>query len=189
MWRFGPKEDPIFLATTDYPFPQRFDIDTLETMELFAPDNPVGTKSGCTHWMREPDTDNSIYFQMKQGGLLQGDYVEVQRFTPDNLDYSKPEVIATFHPKKASSIHSFSITQNYAIFFYYPVVLKSVTCLMTHGFHVNECIEVLYRTLHFKYFVLVICGLGVNPFPDIGQKITLSISNSQIVIFNIIFTN
>ena len=144
MWRFGSKENPIFLATTDYPFPQRFDINTLETLELLAPDNPAGTKSGCTHWMREPGTDNSINFQMKQGSFLQEDYVEVQRYKPNNLDYAKPEIVATFIPKKSVSIHSFSMTENYAIFIYYPMSFLGTTCLMTHGFHVNECIEVLY---------------------------------------------
>ena len=151
MWRFGPKEEPIFIATTDYPFPQRFDIDTLETLELLAPDNPAGTKSGCAHWMRETGTDNSITFQLKQGSFLEDNYVEVQRFRPDNLDFSKPEIVATFTPKKTSQVHSFSITENYAIFFYYPMTLKGSICLMAHKFHVNECMEVLFYILHFHY--------------------------------------
>ena len=61
----GSKEDPIYMVTTDFPYPQRFDINSLGTLELFRPDNPAGTMSGCTHWQREPGTDNSIVFQMK----------------------------------------------------------------------------------------------------------------------------
>ena len=61
----GSKEDPVYVVTTDFPYPQRFDINSLGTLELFRPDNPAGTMSGCTHWQREPGTDNSIVFQMK----------------------------------------------------------------------------------------------------------------------------
>ena len=61
----GSKEDPVYVVTTDYPYPQRFDINSLGTLELFRPDNAAGTMSGCTHWQREPGTDNSIVFQMK----------------------------------------------------------------------------------------------------------------------------
>ena len=71
--------------TTDYPFPQRFDIDTLDTMEIFIPDNAGSTRTGITHWMRQPNTDNSITGQYKAGNILSSDYFEVQRFTPDNL--------------------------------------------------------------------------------------------------------
>ena len=64
LWRMGSKEDPMYLATTDYPYPQRFDINTLDTMELLRPKNGMGT-SGCAHWQREPGTDNSIVFAHK----------------------------------------------------------------------------------------------------------------------------
>ena len=76
------KEDPIYLAVTDNPGPQRFDIDTLDTLEYLRPDSPISTSSGCAHWMREPGTDNSITM-MGKTGIFSSD-VEVQRFTPDN---------------------------------------------------------------------------------------------------------
>jgi len=141
LWRFGSKENPMYIATTDYPYPQRFDIDTLETLELLRPADPMMTMSGCTHWLREPGTDNSIYFQWKMN-MLGKDYVQVQRFTPDNRDYDKPEVIATFSPKRNAMVHSFSITKNYAVFFYYPLELKTeLSCLFGKKFHVMECLE------------------------------------------------
>ena len=41
-------------------------------------------------------------------------------------------------------IHSFSITENYVIFLYSPVVAQATPpCLMAHYFHVTDCIEVL----------------------------------------------
>ena len=35
-----------------------------------------------------------------------------------------PDVISTFIPKKHSNVHSFSITEDYAIFFFYPVIVN-----------------------------------------------------------------
>ena len=60
----GSKDYPMYIATTDWPYPQRFDIDTLDTLELLRPENGFGM-TGCTHWHREPDTDNSIIFAFK----------------------------------------------------------------------------------------------------------------------------
>ena len=60
----GSKEDPMYIATTDWPYPQRFDINTLDTLELLRPENGFGM-TGCTHWHREPDTENSIIFAFK----------------------------------------------------------------------------------------------------------------------------
>ena len=60
----GSKENPIYIATTDWPYPQRFDIDTLDTLELLRPRNGFGM-TGCTHWQREPGTENSINFAFK----------------------------------------------------------------------------------------------------------------------------
>ena len=143
LWRFGSKDDPIYLATTDYPIPQRFNIDTLDSMEFLLPDDPQGTVTGCTHWQTELGTENHLIFQLKNKGIFSHNFVEVQRFTPDNRDYSKPEVIATFEPKKESLVHSFSVTENYAIFFYYPMVLESTQCLFMNNFHALECLKVL----------------------------------------------
>ena len=41
-----------------------------------------------------------------------------------------------------SFLYSFSITKNYAVFFYYPLELKSdMSCLFGNKFHVMECLE------------------------------------------------
>ena len=84
VWRLGSKENPTFIATSDPPFPRRFNINTLETLELLRPSNPETFRNGIAHWMREPGTDNSIT-GLYRGSLIWGqDYFEVQRFTPNN---------------------------------------------------------------------------------------------------------
>merc|ERR1712080_222135 len=62
VWRIGPAnaEKGVYMAVTDDPLATRFDIDTLDTLGLQTPKLQLPmTASGCTHWMREPGTDNS----------------------------------------------------------------------------------------------------------------------------------
>ena len=86
LWRFGSEENPIYLALTDSAFAQKFDINTLETLELLRPNNAMFVFGGCAHWMREPGTDNSITFRYRGTPLniFARDYVEIIRFTPNN---------------------------------------------------------------------------------------------------------
>jgi len=137
LWRIGRNnvEDGIYLAVTDTPVPTRFNISDLSTIGMEYPSLWPATISGCAHWMREVGTDNSINFQRKKG-LSGAPYVEVQRYRPED-DYQNPEVITTFVPKKLSTIHSFSITENFAVFFFYPVIIDTKK-MFGSGFHVFE---------------------------------------------------
>ena len=51
--------------------------------------------------------------------------------------------MAKFYPKKNSLVHSFSITENYVIFIFSPVVNSGDLCLLLHYFHVTDCLSVL----------------------------------------------
>ena len=143
----GPRENPIFIATTDFPFVQKFNIDTLETLELLGPKAGQNALSGIAHWHREVGTENSLYLMGhtndNMGGMLEGQTIQLQRFTPDQVDLSNPQIIADIPVKKNSYLHSFSITENYAIILYPPVILDSGLCLMMNSFHLMECIKVL----------------------------------------------
>ena len=72
--------------------------------------------------MREPGTDNSINFNYRKG-ITGPPWVEVLRYRPEHT-YQTPEVIATFKPTKFSYIHSFSVTENYVVLMFYPVVIN-----------------------------------------------------------------
>jgi len=155
LWRIGPSniEEGIYMGVTDGPTPIRFNISTLDTIGMqyppFPPFNPFPL-TGCAHWMREPGTDNSINFRHVKG-LRGAPYTEVHRYTPGN-DYQSPQLVATFVPKKTSSIHSFSITENYAIFFYYPVTIDGPKMFET-GFHVFELLQWLDNEMTEVYVV------------------------------------
>ena len=61
--------------------------------------------------------------------------------------------MTVFYPRKNSLIHSFSITENYAIFIFAPVVLESPLCLILHNFHSTECLTVLENELSDIFIV------------------------------------
>ena len=71
---------------TDTAWPQRFDINSLKTLELLRPHDAMKASGGTAHWMREPNTDNSITFTYRSTPTnpFDQDYVEVIRFTPEN---------------------------------------------------------------------------------------------------------
>jgi len=132
LWRLGSPEHPMYVATTDSPILTQFDISTLDTLELVKADQAV---SSCTHWMREPGTDNSINFMVKIG--WRGPYVEILRYRPENHDYNKPELISTFKTTRVSMIHSFSITENHLVMFFYPFTVDPSKFLEVN-FHLME---------------------------------------------------
>ena len=138
LWRIGPKEDGIYLAVTDGKDATRFNISDLSTLgQEYPPSYPL-TISGCAHWMREVGTDNSIYFNFKKG-FTGPPWVEVLRYRPEN-SFQSPEVVASFKPTKFSYIHSFSITENYAVFLFYPVVIDPKR-YPESNFHVFELFD------------------------------------------------
>jgi len=139
LWRLGPSHPKkgIYLATTDDPVATRFDINTLDTIGLEVPKALPPTVSGCTHYMREPGTDNSININTKIG--FTGPYYEVHRYKPENT-YQDPEVVATFKPKTMGYFHSFSITENHVVLFNYPVSVDP-TKFLSAGFHIFEAMK------------------------------------------------
>merc|ERR1719481_713867 len=78
--------------------------------------------TGCAHWLREPGTQNSLYFNVKKG-LTGAPWVDVMRYRPGD-SYQEPQTITTMPLNKFSYIHSFSVTQKYIVFMFYPVILE-----------------------------------------------------------------
>ena len=117
----GPHSD-IFMAVTDNSVSARIDIDTLAVTEMLRPTNlHIGQSA---HWLQEPGTRNSINwrYRMTYGGF--GDiYVDVLRWRPGD-GYNDAELITSFLPNKISVIHSFSVTENFVIFFFTPLVMQ-----------------------------------------------------------------
>jgi len=133
LWRIGAKdkEKGIHMAVTDFSVSTQFNISTLATVAILKPKMFPVSLSGTTHWMREPGTDNSININNKKGkGWV------VSRYRPEH-SFQEPEEVAVFKAKIDSMIHSFSITENYAVFFFYPVTVDLMG-LWGLNFHVLE---------------------------------------------------
>lgn len=120
VWRYGSskrKEDAQYVSITDYPTQTEFDVDSLDFKRAVV---PAGSWGSCAHPLREPGTDNSINYQVKTNWMYMPTYFEVWRYT--TLD--EGSIIARWKPKNMGYIHSFSVTQNYAIFFFYPLTMN-----------------------------------------------------------------
>lgn len=137
LWRIGPKnpEKGIYMAVTDAPIPMRFNITDLSSMGLLYPPTFPMTMTGCAHYQREIGTDNSLnlYMRIDMHGRQ---FAELMRWRPQD-SYQTPQTVAKWFPKKMSYIHSFSITENYAIVFFYPVGVDA-TKFFSSGFHIME---------------------------------------------------
>ena len=72
-----------------------------------------------------------------------GTFVELQRYKPENSNFSDPEIIAKIAVNRNSMVHSFSVTKDYAIIFNYPVVLDTGVCIIENHFHGLECLKTL----------------------------------------------
>jgi len=124
-----------FIATTDWPMVTYFDPETLDTLSV---EHPKQVSTGqCAHWIKEPGTENTLNFQMHLGIL--GTSFHLYRWKPENV-YREPEEIAHFKPKLDSVIHSFSVTETHALFFFYPFV-PNVAEMWAHSFHAFEVME------------------------------------------------
>ena len=141
--------------------PTRFNISDLSTIGQEYPPSYPFTLNGCAHWMREPGTDNSINFNYRKG-ITGPPWVEVLRYRPEHT-YQTPEVIATFKPTKFSYIHSFSVTENYVIIMFYPVVINPKK-YPESNFHAFELFENNQTDTTDTYVVHTKTGAVQGPF-------------------------
>ena len=140
VWRFGEAnlDNGVFMAVTDAPAALRFNISDLSTMGVQMPARYPPSTTGCAHPLREPGTDNTINFMTKLS-MTGTPYIEVQRYRPED-SFSEPQIITTFTPEKTSIVHSFSLTEDYAIIFMYPLDVD-IMKIFTSNFHLFEAME------------------------------------------------
>jgi len=164
LWRMGPKHPHkgIYMAVTDAPVPMQFNITDLSSMGMLYPKTFPVTATGTAHYQREVGTDNSLNVQMKIGA--KGPYAEMFRWRPQD-SYQSPQLVAKWHPKKMSYIHSFSVTENYAVVFFYPVGC-SATKFFSSGFHIMETLGKFEGDDHTDIYVIHLKTGEVTEFPN-----------------------
>merc|ERR1712215_24124 len=125
-----------FIASTDLAEVNIFNITTLEQIQIFDT-NPASTGSSA-HWRKEPGTNNMLNYHIK-GTAGVWETLHLYRYPGGDLHH--PEEIGSFHITHSTMIHMFSVTEQYAIFFIYPISIDMV-CGMNHLLHnLMECLR------------------------------------------------
>ena len=82
---------------------------------------------------------------MEARGYLQGRQRKRNNVTIISIVFKEPEEIAHFTPELDSVIHSFSVTETHALFFFYPFVLN-IAEMWAHNFHAFEVsLDIFYN--------------------------------------------
>ncbi|XP_035660808.1 beta,beta-carotene 15,15'-dioxygenase-like [Branchiostoma floridae] len=132
VWKYGHGEDSVYAALTDGWVYAKFDSDTLATIGVSIP-SVSGIKMGhvvqsCAHPIVEPGTTHNInYIQIP--GMIPGQKQDHYVLRIKDLDTY--EVLASFQTDRASYMHSFALTENYAIFFAQPAYFDMIKIVET----------------------------------------------------------
>lgn len=130
VWKYASHDaniDDDFIANTDAPYVSKFDLNTLAYRELMFPTRK--SMASSAHPLIEPGTDHTINFGVTYDWKMTATF-EVYRYTT----FKDAQLVASFVPRRMAYIHSFSVTENYAIFFFYPMRV-SLWQMVTSGMH------------------------------------------------------
>jgi len=139
VWRLGSNNSHTgkYIACSDMPLATQFNIETLETIGILYPHMYPMVTFAATHYLREPGTDNSINIRVLMG--VSGMYGELLRYRPKD-EYADPQVIAQFKPSMGSYVHSFSMTENYVVLWFFPFGME-MEKMMSSNFHITEAMD------------------------------------------------
>ncbi|XP_035660812.1 beta,beta-carotene 15,15'-dioxygenase-like [Branchiostoma floridae] len=132
VWKYGHGEDSVYAALTDGWVYVKFDSETLASLGVSVPSvtgvkKSVATQS-CAHPILEPGTTNNInYIQVPN--MIPGQKQDYYVVRIKDLDTY--EILATFQTDRASYMHSFALTENYAIFFAQPAYFDFIKIVET----------------------------------------------------------
>merc|ERR1712212_1237126 len=124
-------------ASTDLPKVNIFSPSTLEWIGYYDP--KLDSTMSTAHWAPEPNTNNMLNYHIK-GVPGVWETLHLYRY-PDGALHAPQEIGKGFHIPYSTMIHQFSVTENYAIFFLYPISID-MGCATMHLLHnMLECVK------------------------------------------------
>ncbi|XP_019637828.1 PREDICTED: carotenoid isomerooxygenase-like [Branchiostoma belcheri] len=127
VWKYGQGNNSVYAALTDAWVYAEFDLDSLASKGVDIPEvsgvHWSRLVQSCAHPIVEPNTTNSINYLMFPS-LIPGQ--KQQYYVLRIKDLGDFEILANFQSDKASYMHSFAVTKNYAVFFVQPAYFDFV---------------------------------------------------------------
>merc|ERR1712212_369266 len=126
-----------FIASTDLPKVNIFSPTSLEWIGYYDP--KLSSTMSTAHWAPEPGTNNMLNYHIK-GVPGVWETLHLYRY-PEGSLHIPEEIGKGFHIPYSTMIHQFSVTENYAIFFLYPISID-MGCATMHLLHnMLECVK------------------------------------------------
>ncbi|KAI8517080.1 hypothetical protein Bbelb_056610 [Branchiostoma belcheri] len=127
VWKYGQGNNSVYAALTDAWVYAEFDLNSLASKGVDIPEvsgvHWSRLVQSCAHPIVEPNTTNSINYLMFPS-LIPGQ--KQQYYVLRIKDLGDFEILANFQSDKASYMHSFAVTKNYAVFFVQPAYFDFV---------------------------------------------------------------
>jgi carotenoid cleavage dioxygenase-like enzyme len=111
-------------ALTEIPMAVQFDPETLATLGVYGYDDSIRGEVGTAHPHRDPNTGDLVNYVLRFGP--RSDYL-VYRQQPDTMTR---ELLARIPDRTPGYVHSFGITEEYAVLAIFPHVVNPLSFLL-----------------------------------------------------------
>jgi beta,beta-carotene 9',10'-dioxygenase len=113
-----------YAALTETPIAVQFDPDTLETLGVTGYDDQLDGQVTTAHPHQQPGAHDLINYVLKFGRLSE---YRIYRQRPDSMTR---ELVAAVPTKRPSYLHSFAVTERYAVLAVFPLVVNPLGLLL-----------------------------------------------------------
>ncbi|MGH3751939.1 MAG: carotenoid oxygenase family protein [Pseudonocardiaceae bacterium] len=114
-----------YVALTEMPLAVQFDPDTLETLGVTGYHDQLDGQLTTAHPHQQPGTNNLINYVLKFGPRSE---YRIYRQRPGSMTR---ELVAAVPAKRPGYLHSFAVTEDYAVLAVFPLVVNPLSLLLS----------------------------------------------------------
>jgi beta,beta-carotene 9',10'-dioxygenase len=114
-----------YAALTETPIAVQFDPETLETLGVTGYDDQLGGQITTAHPHQQPGTNDLINYVLKFGRSSE---YRIYRQCPGSMTRELIAAVPTKHP---GYMHSFAVTEDYAVLVVFPLVVNPLSLLLS----------------------------------------------------------